>query len=371
MNRPMPRRALLVAFGIVVLAAPAGAQNVRIVERTRDARADSLTDRIFKANVAEVQRIVSEWRERESQLMRTLETAEAGNDITARRRAEEELARNSREAFAMMSAIQDRCERERRPQPAGYVGVSLDTKVEMVNGRVLPGEVTVSSVEPGGPSERAGVQRDDRVLSIGGLDASKGLPEIADLLIPGRTIVIRVDRNGTVKEIPVTVEKRPTGFAESCGEFERALLPLRVATFSRMIRRDPGQGGERAMAGAIESQQRREMPEEVRMMVFNPGGGTRNAMSYFAGAQFRTLDEDWREVLGVKQGVIVNEVAAGSAAARSGLKGGDVITAVGDTPVNDPIAFLHALEIDQRGEAKVSVIRGKERKMITLRWGVP
>ncbi len=371
MNDRMLRRACLLALAVAAFAVPSGAQNVRIVRESRDARADSLTDRIFKANVAEVQRIVSEWRARETQLMRSLETAEVGNDLPARRRAEEELARNSREAFAMMSAIQERCERERQPQPEGYVGVSLDTRVEVVGGRVQPGEVTVSSVEPGGPAQRAGVQRDDRVLAIGGREATKGPPEIADLLVPGRTIVIRVDRNGVVKEITVTVEKRPTGFGESCGDFERALLPLRAATFSRMIRREPGQGGERVMVGAVEPQQRREMPDEIRMMVFNPGGANRNSTAYFAGAQFRSLDDDWREALGVKQGVIVNEVAAGSAMARSGLKGGDVITAVGDTPVTDPMTFLHALNPSERGDAKVTVVRAKERKTITLTWGVP
>ena len=96
-----------IVFGVALLGATAAlapAQNIHILERTRDARTDSISEAILRAPVEEITRMVSEWREREGELFRLLQSAEARNDGVARRRASEDLAANSREAFAMLTA---------------------------------------------------------------------------------------------------------------------------------------------------------------------------------------------------------------------------------------------------------------------------
>lgn len=375
--RTFSRFAVLAAGAAAIVAlrpASTPAQNMRIVERTPDARSDSLIDRIFKANAEEVQRIVAEWREREGQLVATMRTLTPDSDVAARRRLDEEFMRSSREAFAMMRAIQERCAVEQGPVPDGYIGISLDTRVEVINGRPVPAQVSVSSVEPGGPSQRAGIQRNDRLLAIGGRDARSQLPEISDLLVPGRTVVLRVERDGTTRDVAVNVEPRPKGFAESCGEMERLLLPLRNRAFSGVIRERvaPGSPGvpteRRVEVGPVWERMRTESPDQVRLFVFNSGGPSEG---YFAGAKFRSLDDDWREVLGVKQGVVVFDVAAGSVAARAGLKGGDVVTEVGATAATDPMVFLHLLGVTERAEATLTVVRDKKPRSVTIRWREP
>lgn len=362
------------AVAVLSTTVPGEAQNVRIVERALDPRTDSLVDRIFKANAQEVHRMVAEWREREGQLIATLRTMTPDTDPSARRRLDEELMRNSREAFAMMRAIQDRCASERGPVPDGYIGVSLDTRVEIINGRATPSQVTVSSVEPGGPSQRAGIERNDRLLAIGGRDARTQIPEIGDLLIPGRTVVIRVERAGQARDIVVNVEPRPKGFAESCGELERALGPLRARAFTGVMRPRTGPGGvggtgeARVEVGQAFERMRTESPDQIRLFVFNSGGPSEG---YFAGAKFRSLTDDWREVLGVKQGVVVFDVAAGSVAARAGLKDGDVVTEVGDSPATDPMVFLQLLDVQERTEATLTVVRDKRSREVKLRWREP
>lgn len=360
-----------VAVGAGVFAPPAGAQQVRIVER-HTLRNDSLLDRILTADVAEVKRVVTTWRDRESQLMRELRASERA-DASTRRRLEEQLALHARDGFAIMSAIQARCIEERVPRPAGYLGLNL-TNVWTVEGeRPVPLGTTVTSVEPGSPAERAGVQRNDKVLSLAGLDARERTPDVSGLLVPGRNMVVRIERGGVARDVTIAVAKRPEGFGESCGEFERALIPMRIPGPGRIIVSEPGTGTSRVLVETRETEPRRdparEQGEEMRFFIFGPGAENKTSVGFFAGAEFRMLDADWGEVLGVKQGVIVNEVANGSVCAQAGLKGGDVVTAVGRTPVVSPAMLVQMLGAMAGTEATLSVVRGRERKTVTLRWG--
>jgi C-terminal processing protease CtpA/Prc len=360
-----------VAVGAGVLAPPAGAQQVRVVER-HTLRNDSLLDRILTADVGEVKRVVTTWRERESQLMRELR-ASGRDDRSTRRRLEEQLALHARDGFAIMSAIQARCIEERVPRPAGYLGLNLTNVWNVEGERPVPLGTTVTSIEPGSPAERAGVQRNDKVLSLGGLDARERTPDVSGLLVPGRNMVVRIERGGVARDVTIAVAKRPEGFGESCGEFERALIPMRIPGPGRIIVSEPGTGTGRVLVETREAEPRRdparEQGPEMRFFIFGPGAENKTSVGFFAGAEFRMLDADWGEVLGVKQGVIVNEVANGSVCAQAGLKGGDVVTAVGRTPVASPAMLVQMLGAMDGTEATLSVVRGRDRKTVTLKWG--
>jgi S1-C subfamily serine protease len=95
------------------------------------------------------------------------------------------------------------------------------------------------------------------------------------------------------------------------------------------------------------------------------------AVSYFGGAQFRALDDDWRSVLGLKDGtvgVMVNEVAPGSAAAQSGLRVGDVITHVNDAAASSPFVVVRLLSVSSDARAALKVLRAREPRTLTMRW---
>jgi S1-C subfamily serine protease len=366
--RSLSRLAVLLALS----AGSAAAQNVRLLERSPDPRLDSLVDRIYKGKVEEVKRIVAEWREREGQLVATMRAMPVDGDGIARQRVDSDVLRISREAFAMMRAIQERCAVERGPLPEGYIGVSLDTRFDVVNGRPRPAGVVVSSVEPDGPAQRAGLQSNDRLVAIAGRDARQRIPEIEDLLVPGRSVTLSVERSGATREFSVTVQPRPKGFAESCVEFERELMPLRAGAFGGMAlpRTPEPRGGTRVKVevGPLPEKVREPAPDDIRVFVFNSGGPSE---AYFAGAKFRSLDDDWRELLGVKQGVMVFEVAAGSLAARAGLKSGDVVTAVDQELATDPMVFVRLLDVHERRGATLTVTRDRKPRSVTLTWGPP
>jgi S1-C subfamily serine protease len=361
--------AVLAPFGLALAAAgAAGAQQqVRVIQREMPAGRDSLVERILVAKAADVQRMVSEWRAREEQLVQQLR-ATGESDAATRQRLNQELMDLTRDGFAMMSAIESRCRDESVPRPDGYLGVNIQQQFTVTGGDMRADENRLTSVEPGSPAQAAGLRAGDRLLAIGGRDARTTLPDLGALLVPGRTVVVRVERDGTPRDFPVAVGRRPEGFGDSCGDFERLLLPLRQAVPGRMFLESAP--GERRVIVRSQSGERLAMPpdEETPVFLFR-NGDNQMTPGFFAGAEFRALDDGWRDVLGVSQGVIVNAVASGSSAATSGLRSGDVITAVDDAPVTSPANLVQLLAMRERSEAKLSVVRGKAKKTVAMKWG--
>lgn len=96
------------------------------------------------------------------------------------------------------------------------------------------------------------------------------------------------------------------------------------------------------------------------MLTFGMGEGR-------LGAEVVEMSEELRKALGAPAdaGVLVNRVAADSAAARAGVRAGDVITHVDGAAVDDAFEVMKALAGKGAGtEVKLSVVR--DRKPITL-----
>jgi S1-C subfamily serine protease len=87
-----------------------------------------------------------------------------------------------------------------------------------------------------------------------------------------------------------------------------------------------------------------------------------------AGATIVRTNADLRETFGVKSGVLVLDVARGSPAYVSGLKGGDVIVAVGRTAVSSPLSIQRAIDAADGSELSLRIIRKKKPQSLTLRW---
>src|SRR5437764_9970482 len=70
------------------------------------------------------------------------------------------------------------------------------------------------------------------------------------------------------------------------------------------------------------------------------------------------------------KGVIVNSVRAGSGAERAGIRQGDVITAINDTPVNDSNAFRNRVASNAPGsEVTLAVLRDNREQKIRATLG--
>jgi membrane-associated protease RseP (regulator of RpoE activity) len=363
-------RVLSAAGAALVLAASLAAtrveaQRVRVSgseTTTRSSvRADSLVTVIFNSDVKDVRRMILEWQERETKLIKELR-AVAPNDFPARRRLEDELYLHARDGFAMMSAVEARCVGGTGPRPEGYLGLNTEVTATAVGAEVRDAVVMVKSVEVGSPAQRAGLRRDDQVLSVGGVPAFGA--GVGDLLVPGRSVVVRYIRDGQNRETTAVIAKRPEGFGDSCGEIERMLGPINMPAPGRVFVEEGKPG--RIVIG--ESVPREQVPAtEFTFMVFGPSPEDSRASRFYGGAEFRMLSEDWRETLGVKQGVLVSEVAPGSAVSQSGLRGGDVITSVGKTPVTSPGMLVQLIATSDAPEVQLSIVRKRDKKTVTLK----
>ncbi len=149
----------------------------------------------------------------------------------------------------------------------------------------------VRSVEPGAPADKAGIRPGDVIIRVDGktIERTSDLPRMIGDVTPGTQVTITVQRNGSSKDIAVTVDK-----AE--GESRpQSLLPQKEAAPSA------------------------------------------NAL----GLDVVELSSAQRSQLRVKGGVLVRSVAAGSRAEQAGLQAGDVILSLGNQPV-DSVAALNA-----------------------------
>lgn len=356
--------------------------------------------RAAEANAEEMVRLVNELRAREARLLRELQATPEG-ELGTRRNLELQLARTAREAFAVMSVIEGRCLEQRVSAPRGHLGVTIDNDMDVRDGRVMRSVASIASVEPGSPAATAGLQAGDRLIQIAGRDFASGMPRLGDVLEPGRRIVVRIQRDGLERDVPVVVGEGTPRMDPACPEYERVMQPLRMGTIARVWVRDTADNdgirtvtvlpSRRPPSAASPVAPAAPKPPPVTatttpptppaapptpgVYVFGYTRGATSEFAYYNGAQLRQLDDDWRNVLGIRsgtEGVLVNEVAPGSAAAAAGLRGGDVIVSVDGTAATSPLVVVRLLSLDDRPESRLRVIRARDTRTVTItRAGVP
>jgi serine protease Do len=252
----------------------------------------------------------------------------------------------------------------------GYLGVYLEEVTpERTKELGLKEErgAVVMKVVAESPAEKSGLKENDVIVSFNGrrVDSVRELQRLLNETPADRSVQIEVIRAGSRQTLATTLAKR------SLQSF-RMLGPGFDEKFTRQ--------NEESMKRAEESLKRSEealkehqgrlapLPRDFGDFTFvNPGefaffGGTR------LGISAESLTDQLADFFGVKdsKGILVASVEENSAAAKAGIKAGDVIVAIDTEKVDSVRALVKALSGKTEGTVTVKLIRNRAEQTVTV-----
>lgn len=340
---------------------PSPPRRVRIM---RDTSRDSGYVRIT-INTDQVEQMIHDLmasKAMEQTIANSLREASA-TDSRKVRELSERLAQIGKKNAALMTTIEMSCPGDR--QPDGYLGLQF-SELQTVMGDdapqvpPLPDYPRIDSVYSNSPASKAGARRGDVVLTIGGQDARRAVP-LEKLLKPATKLTMHVQRDGTPKDLTLTVEKRPSDFNSECQNVDQVIGPDfdRPMIFMRGIPRSHDGSGD------VQFKSFTPTPPAQPFVGFSYGFSTNSAI---AGATLMALDDDWRATLGVDNGVLVMRVLPGTPAKDAGLHNGDVITSADGQNVASVRSLARIVSNASSNAVKLQVIRAGKPMALVLRW---
>ena len=204
----------------------------------------------------------------------------------------------------------------------GRIGVQIDQVTKDVAESIGLGKAQgalVRGVESGAPAEKAGIEAGDIIVKFEGktIDKASDLPRLVGNIKPGTKATVTVFRRGATKDLVVTI-----------AEVE-ADKPARPASAA---------------------------PSKA------PAAGPAQAL----GLSVSSITDAQKKELNIKGGVKVD--AAEGAAARAGLREGDVIVSIANTEVTNVASFEAALaKIDKSKSMTVLVRRGELAQFVIIK----
>ena len=203
--------------------------------------------------------------------------------------------------------------------------------------------VEVTMVDQDAPAGKAGIKEHDVILTMNGtaIESKTQLQRMIHETPPGRLVTLGLSRDGQAMTIKVQLADRRNEFAQMWPkdkykdkDFHFEIPPI---------------------------------PNIPDIDIPNIGVVVVHS-SMRSGLMVENLTPQLGEFFGAKngKGVLVRSVEKGSRAEKAGLRAGDVITRVGDQPVQDTSDFTHALHSHTAGSVSVGVIRDKKEQTLTL-----
>jgi len=273
----------------------------------------------------------------------------------------------------------------------GYLGIYLEEvtpeKMKDLNLKEERGAV-IMKVAEGSPAEKAGLKENDVIVSFNSrrVDTVRELQRLLGETPAGRNVSFEIMRGGSIQTLNATLSKRATNFKFFEGnndllklQEQNSALAERNLKLGEMNREKTEEMRKRSQE--LQGRYREELqgklkgfgtnergfyaPKEFGSFNFNFNGFGRGA---YLGLSVQSLTEQLGSYFGVKdgQGVLVTEVTEGSAAAKAGLKAGDVILEIDDQKVKNIQDLMIALEKKEEGQMVLKVLRDRDDKKITV-----
>jgi S1-C subfamily serine protease len=238
--------------------------------------------------------------------------------------------------------------------PGQQIGVTVrdvgeaDAKREQVTGA---GGAVIDEVRAGSPAEKAGFKAGDVVVSFDGerVRSARQLARLVEETPAGRQVKAGVVRAGKPVDLVVAPEKR---------EFTWSVRPD-MPDVAREVERAQHDLQKELERTQREDQRFRFEPPDVRVTPRGPDAFEFVMRPGRLGVGVLDLSPELAQHFGARQGVLVNTVSADSAAAKAGVKVGDVITSVNGKPVGDAGELRRLLWDDEdAAEVALGLVRG-------------
>ena len=205
--------------------------------------------------------------------------------------------------------------------------------------------VIVEEVSTESPAEKAGIRRGDAIVEFDGerVRSVRQLTRVVQETPAGRTVQAAIVREGQRSTVSIT-PREGSGFRFE-GFDDLANLRYKIAPTPPRPPDAPRPPSPPAVWG---------LDELI--------GRSTNRL----GISVSTLSPQLAEYFGTKEGVLVSSVTDNSAAAKAGIKAGDVITSFNGSVVNDPSDVRRRVaDLSDGDEFTIAVMRDK--KAVTLK----
>jgi serine protease Do len=235
-------------------------------------------------------------------------------------------------------------------KPRGWIGISLSASLdesESPDGDVIwrfYGYPVVESVDPGSPAKRAGIEVGDVLLAFNDRDLAKEVIPHDEILTPGKRMQVRLRRGEQTRTIALTVMEVPN---------RRRAVVMPIAPRAPQVM----------------------LPSKVVVQAVPDLAGTilfGSSTTALLGAELMSvsgLPPDFARALGRSEGLYVLNVGPGTAAARAGLRDGDLIVSAAGKELASARQLQRAMSAaSSRSELRLGVLREKKEIALTLRW---
>lgn len=224
--------------------------------------------------------------------------------------------------------------------------------------------VGITQVVKDSPAEKAGLRKDDVIVRFEGdsVTSVRKLTRLVSEVAPDQTVKLSISRGGGEQEVSVTIAKRN----ESMNAFERI----------------EGLEGLRGLENLKELENLKGLDKLKDFEMMAPGANTwkwqngpgEDGVIFALGNHRRIgistmqLTKQLADYFGIAdgKGVLVTTVGDDSAAAKAGLKAGDVITAIDGEKVEGAGDLARGINKKKEGDVSLTVIRNKNQRTVTV-----
>lgn len=246
---------------------------------------------------------------------------------------------------------QDRNDRPRRAtlSNSGFLGVNLAEVTSDAVGRLKLREergALITGVTTGSAASKAGLQKDDVIIKWNSetMESAGDLSRHIRKTPVGQAVKLGVMRDGREIEVNATMGDR--------GEYlsERSQMRDQIREQARQVR-----------------EQARLAREQVRQ-ANQAVARIRQPRNYRMGISLQSMSPQLAEYFGLKDrnGALVVFVHPDTAAAKAGIKAGDVILSIGGETVGSPFKVHQVLRSKSEGPTEVRVMRDRQERSFTI-----